>query len=132
MVNTIFLRPQHPRRDANHGIPALVCAYVFDQRDFEGSPMANSTAPEAALVRHSTTVGIREWMRPFAFGALWMSTLFLGAGTLRWVRGWLFATVYFGSVAIAVLAVHHWNPDLMEARLRVRHKDTKHSTKSSC
>jgi protein-S-isoprenylcysteine O-methyltransferase Ste14 len=87
--------------------------------------MADSTAPATEPVRHRTTVGIGRWVRAFAFGVLWMSTLFLGAGTLRWTRGWIFAIVYCGSVAALALAVRQWNPDLMAARLKLRHKDTK-------
>jgi protein-S-isoprenylcysteine O-methyltransferase Ste14 len=85
--------------------------------------MADSTAADP--VHHRTTAGWCKWLRAFAFGALWMSTLFLGAGTLHWMRGWVFAVVYCGSIVTVVLAVHHWNPDLMVARLKMRHKDTK-------
>jgi len=76
-------------------------------------------------VRQRSTLGWGKWVRQSVFIVLWMSTLFLGAGTLHWTRGWIFAIVYCASVAIVVLAVHHWNPNLMETRLKLRHKDTK-------
>jgi len=76
-------------------------------------------------VRQGAPSGLGKWVRQSVFVVLWMSTLFLGAGTLHWMRGWVFALVYCSSIAILVLAVRHWNPDLMAARLKLRHKDTK-------
>ena len=86
-------------------------------------PYASTSATES--VSHRFTLGLGKWVRAPVFVVLWMSTLFLGAGTLHWMRGWIFAIVYCGSIATIVLAVHHWNPELMEARLKLRHKDTK-------
>jgi protein-S-isoprenylcysteine O-methyltransferase Ste14 len=84
--------------------------------------MADATTQTTEPVRRSL---LGRWVRAFGFGVLWISTAFLGAGTLHWIRGWIFAIVYCGSVVAIVCAVHHWNPALMEARLKVRHKDTK-------
>ena len=86
-------------------------------------PYASTSATES--VRHRSTLGLGKWVRAPVFVVLWMSTLFLGAGTLHWMRGLTFATVYCGSVTAVVLMVRHWNPDLMAARLKLRHKDTK-------
>lgn len=87
--------------------------------------MSDASTSATESVRHRSTFGLGKWVRQAVFIVLWMSTLFLSAGTVHWARGWVFAIVYCGSIAIVVLAVHHWNPDLMVARLKLRHKDTK-------
>ena len=57
--------------------------------------------------------------------ATWIVLLFLCAGNWHWVRGWICTIVYFGSVTITGLLIHHFNHDLLEARANWRHKDTK-------
>ena len=57
--------------------------------------------------------------------ALWTAMLFLSAGTLRWIRGWICTATYFTSMTITGIVIHHCNHDLIQARSKWRRKDTK-------
>jgi hypothetical protein len=56
--------------------------------------------------------------------ALWTVLLFIGAGTVRWIRGWICSAVYFVSMTITGMVIHHLNHDLIQARSKLRRKDT--------
>jgi protein-S-isoprenylcysteine O-methyltransferase Ste14 len=60
-----------------------------------------------------------------AFTALWMATLFGGAGRLDWIRGWIYVAIYLGSMAALGMIVRRMNPDVIEARAKWLRKDTK-------
>jgi protein-S-isoprenylcysteine O-methyltransferase Ste14 len=60
-----------------------------------------------------------------AFTAAWLGALFGGAGRFEWPRGWIYAAVYGLGMGAMALAVKRWNPELLEARARWRHNDTK-------
>ena len=87
--------------------------------------MADVTTSASDLPRRASPLGTGKLVRAFASAVVWLSTLFLGAGTVHWLRGWIFALIYGGCITALVLALRHWNPDLMAARLKWRHKDTK-------
>jgi hypothetical protein len=48
-----------------------------------------------------------------------------GAGHLDWARGWIFVALYLVGMTAILPIVRHYNPTLMEAREKWRHKDTK-------
>jgi protein-S-isoprenylcysteine O-methyltransferase Ste14 len=52
-------------------------------------------------------------------------SLFLPAGTLAWVRGWLFVAVFLLAATLAGVYVWRVNPELYAARSRI-HEGTKH------
>ena len=87
--------------------------------------------PETSILQSAQQTTNRARLAPaklLQFGlflVVWLSTLFIAAGTLHWKRGWLFVAVYAVSMTAIGLAVEHWNPGLMVARTNRRHKDTK-------
>jgi len=58
------------------------------------------------------------------FTLLWLTSLFGGAGTLEWTRGWVYFALVCASMVVTGVAIKR-NPGLMEARLKWRRKDTK-------
>ena len=59
------------------------------------------------------------------FTAAWMGALFGSAGTLDWARGWIFTILYAGGMTAIGVVMKRRNPELMEARAKLRRKDTK-------
>lgn len=56
----------------------------------------------------------------------WMiSTVFLGAGTIHWVRGWICVALWTISLTFVGLLTQRRNPQLMKERAKWRRKDTK-------
>ena len=56
-------------------------------------------------------------------------SLFLGAGRLDWIRGWISVVLWMNGMAVIGLAGYVFNPAVISARLDWRHKDTKHFDK---
>ncbi len=57
--------------------------------------------------------------------AVWIGSLFLGAGSARWMRGWISVVMYvLGMTAIGIV-MQRANPELMAERAKWRRKDTK-------
>jgi protein-S-isoprenylcysteine O-methyltransferase Ste14 len=75
-----------------------------------------------------TPSGIRQRIATLVQGlgqmALWTALLFIGAGTLHWIRGWICTAVYFVSMTMTGMVIHHFNHDLIQARSKWRRKDT--------
>ena len=59
-----------------------------------------------------------------AFPLILALFLFLPAGTLHWVRGWLFFLVFLLAGALAALYLWRVNPEIVVARSRI-HEGTK-------
>jgi len=47
------------------------------------------------------------------------AALFLSAGTIRWVEGWLFFGLYFVFFVGVTIWLHNVNPSLAEERMRL-------------
>jgi len=56
---------------------------------------------------------------------VWIAAVFLSAGRLDWTRGWICVTAYVLTMLAAGILIRLKNPSLMEARARLRRKDTK-------
>jgi protein-S-isoprenylcysteine O-methyltransferase Ste14 len=59
------------------------------------------------------------------YTAAWLALFFGAAGRLDWMRGWIFVALYVVGMGLTGFVVKRVNPDLMEARMRWRRKDTK-------
>jgi protein-S-isoprenylcysteine O-methyltransferase Ste14 len=59
------------------------------------------------------------------FNLLWIAILFGSAGTLDWLRGWIFVGLSCIAMAVLGLVMKKFNPGLIEARARFRHANTK-------
>lgn len=60
-----------------------------------------------------------------AGSAVYAAFPFLGAGSLDWARGWIYAAVFVTVSVVGSLVVHRANPGLLEARAKGIRKDTK-------
>lgn len=57
---------------------------------------------------------------------VWMiGTVFLGAGRVDWIRGWICVALWVVSLTIVGLLTRRYNPQLMKERAKWRRKDTK-------
>lgn len=59
-----------------------------------------------------------------AFG-WWGGSLFLAAGRLDWIRGWISVALWVVGVSAVGPIVQHYNPSLLKARAKWKRKDTK-------
>lgn len=55
----------------------------------------------------------------------WIAAIFVSAGTMSWLRGWICVIATLAMYALAVVLVQRRNPELLEARANWRHRDTK-------
>jgi protein-S-isoprenylcysteine O-methyltransferase Ste14 len=62
-----------------------------------------------------------------AFGTMgvWLAAVFVSAGRLDWIRGWICVILYIATMAAAGVLVRRRNPGLLEARAKWRRRDTK-------
>lgn len=82
---------------------------------------AQANAPAAQAKARS----VKRLLQITATFVWWIGSLFISAGRLDWVRGWIsVALSVVGMTTIGVI-VHRYNASLMEARANWRHKDTK-------
>lgn len=70
-------------------------------------------------------VEVRRVVQGLGFMAFWIILLFLSAGTIHWVRGWICSIVYPFAMLLIAAYVHRRNPGLFPARAKWRHSDTK-------
>ena len=86
-------------------------------------PVASATEPR------SKTASLKGWT-PFRFLqlvlmlAVWFGGMFLAAGTVRWLRGWIFTIAMLSIYAVVAVYVHLRNPGLLDARAQWSHRDT--------
>jgi protein-S-isoprenylcysteine O-methyltransferase Ste14 len=57
--------------------------------------------------------------------AWWMGSLFLAAGRLDWVRGWISVALFVVGMTVVKRIVQHYNPAVLRERAKWRRKDTK-------
>jgi protein-S-isoprenylcysteine O-methyltransferase Ste14 len=57
--------------------------------------------------------------------AWWIGSLFLAAGRLDWVRGWVSVALFVIGITVVKRIVQHYNPAVLKERANWRRKDTK-------
>jgi protein-S-isoprenylcysteine O-methyltransferase Ste14 len=67
----------------------------------------------------------KRLIQTLMFTAIWLAALFGSAGTFDWTRGWTYAALYVGGMGALGAIIRKTNPDLIEARAKIRRKDTK-------
>ncbi len=88
--------------------------------------MADASAAQPdAPPSHTEPRSLRPLIRAAASPALWIVSLFAGAGRLDWPRGWISVAVYVIGMGALGLIVHRFNPGLLQQRAKWRRKDTK-------
>jgi len=60
---------------------------------------------------------VRKWVRGIINMALFSAMPFLGAGTIRWTRGWILAAAFVVVMAGMGVLLRRRNPELMRARM---------------
>jgi protein-S-isoprenylcysteine O-methyltransferase Ste14 len=68
---------------------------------------------------------LRATVRLVVLVPLWCCAVFVSAGRIDWVRGWVWLIGFGGGVAVMGLLVRCANPGLLTARANLRRKDTK-------
>jgi protein-S-isoprenylcysteine O-methyltransferase Ste14 len=88
--------------------------------------MSDESATQASAPTAQAALGSRRRLVQItATFAWWIGSLFVSAGRLNWVQGWIsVALSVIGMTAVGLL-VRRYNPSLMDARAKWRHKDTK-------
>lgn len=69
--------------------------------------------------------GISRMLSGLAFMAFWTALLFVSAGTIHWLRGWICALSWIVIMLTMGIVVWRRNPSLMAARANWRRGDTK-------
>jgi len=69
--------------------------------------------------------GITRMLSGLGFMAFWTALLFVSAGTVHWLRGWICAFSYIVIMLTVGVVVWRINPALLPARAKWRHSDTR-------
>ena len=90
--------------------------------------MANASAVEQLSAPPSLSPA-RGLVQLIGASAWWTGSIFLSAGRLDWMRGWISVVLWVAGIAtIGVVGFRH-NPAVMNARAQRHRKDTKHFDK---
>src|SRR5688572_4018591 len=60
----------------------------------------------------------RAWLSLGILALVMTLLLFVPAGTLRWWQAWLYLAVFFGASALTTRELIHWDPALLERRMK--------------
>jgi len=85
-------------------------------------PLTVQTNASAPPVKSRAT---RRLLQTGLFYLYWIGALFLSAGRVEWIRGWISVGLSVTAMAIVGGLVHHYNAPLMEEGAKWRRKDTK-------
>lgn len=82
-------------------------------------------AQTGAAVVHTQFRSVKMLLQTIGTFSWFVGFLFVAAGRLDWIRGWIaVAMCIVGMTAVGLIA-HHYNAPLLEARAKWRRKDTK-------
>jgi protein-S-isoprenylcysteine O-methyltransferase Ste14 len=88
--------------------------------------MADSPAVHTEATAPETESRFAKKLLPvLATFAWWIGSLFLAAGRLNWIRGWISVALFVGGMAAVAPIVQHYNPSVLKARAKWHRKDTK-------
>jgi protein-S-isoprenylcysteine O-methyltransferase Ste14 len=87
------------------------------------TPVASVTEPQ------SRTASPRAWgfsqvLQAILMFGVWCGGMFLAAGSVRWLRGWIFTIAMLSMYAVVGVYVHLRDPGLLNARVQWSHRDT--------
>lgn len=90
------------------------------------SPPTAVTATPATTEPTPAASRFNQKLIPTLLAFVWLGgSLFLGAGRLDWIRGWITFALWIVGVSAVALIVQHYNPSVLQARAKWRRKDTK-------
>ena len=83
--------------------------------------------PEQSVIEppRTETRTLRALMQMLGAYFWFTGSLFLAAGRLNWVRGWITVVLWIVGMTTVGLLSHHYNAGLLKARTKWRRKDTK-------
>lgn len=88
--------------------------------------MSNVPAMQGSPPAPQAKTGVaKRIVQVAAIFAWFVGSILLGAGRLDWVRGWIAAALWVVGMSTLRTIVDHYDPALLEARAKWRHKDTK-------
>jgi len=90
--------------------------------------MANTSAVEQASAPPALNPA-RGLVQLIGASAWWTSSIFLSAGRLDWMRGWISVVLWVTGMTIIGVVGYRYNPAVMNARAQRHRKDTKHFDK---
>ena len=90
-----------------------------------------STAPviEPQVPATQPKLGVRALLQLVGASAWWTGSIFLSAGRLDWVRGWISVALWVAGMGAIGIVGYRYNPAVMIARSQRHRKDTKHFDK---
>lgn len=88
------------------------------------------TAETHAPAQHKESGSVKRMIPAAAFSLWWIGLLFVAAGRLDWIRGWISVALSVVGITAVRVIVQHYNAPLLEARAKWHHKDTKFFDKS--
>jgi protein-S-isoprenylcysteine O-methyltransferase Ste14 len=91
--------------------------------------MSNSPAIDVHLPAAPAGLGAKSLLQLTGASAWFTGSLFLAAGRLDWVRGWISIALWVTGLTLVGLLASHYNPAVMVARSQTIRKDTKHFDK---
>lgn len=71
-----------------------------------------------SLPPRAPRISVRDWIRTLALLLLYPVVLFVAAGTLDWLMGWVFIVVMFATFLVSRYLAARKNPDLLRERVR--------------
>ena len=74
---------------------------------------------------HPVLQRLKRYLQVVTMMGAWTAALFLSAGRVNWLRGWICLLTYIVTMGTIGLLVRRSNPGLLEARSKFNRKDTK-------
>lgn len=87
--------------------------------------MPGSTELQSAAQKVRSGPAWPRILQGLGYMALWSALLFVSAGTVHWLRGWIGAGALITTMLLMGLVVHRHNPQLFAERARWHRPDTK-------
>lgn len=89
------------------------------------APAQESVRQDSSSPSQGKTRSVRPLLQVLGSSIWSIGSLFLGAGRVDWIRGWICVALWIVGLTTVGLISHHYNAGLMQARAKWNRKDTK-------
>ena len=86
-------------------------------------PVVSAIEPQTEAAPPRTWT-LPKYLQTLVMLSIWIGSGLWAAGTVRWLRGWIFTVAMLSMYASMALYVHRKNPGLLSARAAWIHRDT--------
>jgi protein-S-isoprenylcysteine O-methyltransferase Ste14 len=86
-------------------------------------PVAAAAEPQSKPASHKAWT-LLKILQSILMGIVWFGGMFLAAGTIRWLRGWIFTLAMLSIYAVVGFYIHLRNPGVLNARAAWSHSNT--------